>query len=109
MQPRALILLRAALPAAILMTAGAMHAQPWTVERAVITALQHSPDAHIALARADAARALADQSDAPWRPQLSVQGGYTATNSPMLAFGSILNQRGFHQIGRASCRERVSF
>lgn len=87
---------RAMLFAAGLFAAGTGRSEPWTVQRAVATALQQSPDARIALARADAARAQADQADAPWRPQVSVQGGYTATNSPMLAFGSILNQRGFH-------------
>jgi outer membrane protein len=91
-----LALLRAALTAAAVSAAAATHAEPWTVRRAVIAALEQSPDARIALARANAAQALVDQSDAPWRPQLSVQGRYNATNSPMLAFGSILNQRAFH-------------
>ena len=36
-----------------------------------------------------------DQAGAAWRPQVSVSGRYTDTNSPMMAFGSILNQRAF--------------
>jgi outer membrane protein TolC len=38
---------------------------------------------------------LVDQAGAAWLPQLSVSGSYTDTNSPMMAFGSILNQRAF--------------
>lgn len=70
-------------------------AEPWSVERAVATALERSPDAHVARARIEGAQALVDQASAAWRPQVSVQGRYTATDSPMMAFGSILNQRAF--------------
>lgn len=71
-------------------------AEPWTLDRAVATALQHSPDAQIARARMDAAQALVVQSQSAWLPQLSVAGRYTDTNSPMMAFGSILNERAFN-------------
>ncbi len=73
-----------------------VHAQPWTIQRAVTTALEHSPDARIAQARADAAEALVTQAQSAWMPQLSFSGRYTDTNSPMMAFGSILNQRAFN-------------
>ena len=69
--------------------------EPWTLDRAVATALEHNPDARVARARIEAAQALVSQSQAAWLPQLSVSGRYTDTNSPMMAFGSILNQRAF--------------
>ena len=71
-------------------------AEVWTLDRAVATALQRSPDAQIARARIDAAQALLAQSQSAWLPQLSVSGRYTGTNSPMMAFGSILNERAFN-------------
>lgn len=71
-------------------------AETWTLDRAVAAALQHSPDAQIARARIDAAQALVDQSQSAWLPRVSVAGRYTDTNSPMIAFGSILNERAFN-------------
>lgn len=73
-----------------------VHAEPWTLDRAIATALEHSPDARVARARADGAQALVDQAGAAWLPQVSLSGRYTDTNSPMMAFGSILNQRAFN-------------
>ncbi|HVU24934.1 MAG TPA: TolC family protein [Opitutus sp.] len=72
-----------------------VRADTWTIDRAVATALEHSPDARVARARIDGAQALVDQARAAWLPQLSLSGRYTDTNSPMMAFGSILNQRAF--------------
>ena len=74
----------------------ALRADPWTLDRAIATALERSPDARVARARADGAQALVEQAGAAWLPQLSVSGRYTDTNSPMMAFGSILNQRAFN-------------
>lgn len=71
-------------------------AEPWTLARAVETALEQSPDARIALARVEAAQAVSDQAHALSLPHLSLQGRYSGTNTPMLAFGSILNQGAFH-------------
>jgi len=71
-------------------------AEPWSLDRAIATALQHSPDAQIARARIEAAQAVVAQSQSAWLPQVSVAGRYTGTNSPMAAFGSILNQRAFN-------------
>ena len=76
--------------------APSLRAEPWTLDRAVDTALKHSPDARIARQRVAGAEALAEQARAAWYPQVSVQGRYAETNSPMLAFGSILNQRAFN-------------
>jgi outer membrane protein len=91
MHSRANLFLAAALFASV-----PLRAEPWTLERAVATALEHSPDARIARARADGAQALVEQAGAAWLPQLSLSGRYTDTNSPMMAFGSILNQRAFN-------------
>ncbi len=79
-----------------LLAAAGLPAESWTLDRAVATALEHSPDARVARARVAGAQAYVEQAGAAWRPQLSVSGRYTDTNSPMLAFGSILNQRAFN-------------
>ena len=69
---------------------------PWTAAQAVDTALQNHPDAALARARVQAAEAMIEQARAAWMPQVSVSGRYTQTDSPMQAFGSILNQRAFN-------------
>ena len=71
-------------------------AELWTLDQALATALQNSPDARIARQRVAGAEAMIDQARSAWYPQLSVQGRYLETNSPMMAFGSILNQRAFN-------------
>jgi len=71
-------------------------AEPWTLDRAVETALKNSPDARIARQRSEGAEAMIEQARSAWLPQVSVSGRYTDTNSPMMAFGSILNQRAFN-------------
>ncbi len=71
-------------------------AEPWTLDRAVTYALAHSPDAQVARARVEGAQALVQQAQSAWYPQLAVSGRYTYTNNPMMAFGSILNQRAFN-------------
>lgn len=71
-------------------------AAPWTAAQAVDTALQNHPDAALARARVQAAEAMIEQARAAWMPQVSVSGRYTQTDSPMQAFGSILNQRAFN-------------
>jgi len=80
---------------AVLLPAAA-HAESWTLDRAVATALERHPDARLARARVDSAQALVDQAQSAWRPQVTLSGRYTDTNSPMMAFGSILNQRAFN-------------
>lgn len=79
-----------------LLGVASLRAEVWTIDRAVATALEHSPDARVARARVDGAEAMVDQASAAWRPQLSFSSRYTETNSPMMAFGSILNQRAFN-------------
>jgi outer membrane protein TolC len=73
-----------------------LRSEVWTLDRAVATALEHSPDARIARARVEGAQALVQQARSAWLPQVSVSGRYTDTNSPMMAFVSILNQRAFN-------------
>ena len=73
-----------------------VHAESWTLDRAVATALERNPDTRAARARVEGAQSLVDQAQSAWRPQVSLSGRYTDTNSPMMAFGSILNQRAFN-------------
>ncbi len=75
--------------------AGPAAAEPWTAERAVATALRQHPDAAVARARVEAAESLVTQAAAAGRPQVTLSGRYTQTDSPMLAFGAILNQGAF--------------
>lgn len=69
---------------------------PWTVNEAVATALRDNPDAEAARQRISAAESMIEQADSAWLPHVGVSGRYLETNSPMQAFGSILNQRAFN-------------
>ncbi|HMD62041.1 MAG TPA: TolC family protein [Opitutaceae bacterium] len=89
-QTSASILLLATLAPSVL------EAEPWTLDRALATASGRNPDVRIARERIAGAEALITQASSAWMPQLSLQGRYTETNSPMMAFGSILNQRAFN-------------
>ncbi|WED64786.1 TolC family protein [Synoicihabitans lomoniglobus] len=68
---------------------------PWTLTSALAEARAHSPEATMAAARIERAQAFIDQANAGRLPQLSLRAGYTQTNNPMMAFGSILNQGAF--------------
>ena len=70
-------------------------AEPWTLERALDYALAHNPDARIAQQRIAVAQAGLEQANSTFWPRLQVQSGYTRTDNPMMAFGSILNQRSY--------------
>ncbi len=85
----------ATLALALLASASLLKAETWTLDRAIATALEQSPDAKIAKQRIEGARAMIQQSGAAWMPQVMLQGRYTETNNSMMAFGSILNQRAF--------------
>src|SRR4249920_159998 len=67
----------------------------WTLERSLDYALAHNPDARIAQQRIAAAQAGLEQANSAFWPSLQVQSIYTRTDNPMLAFGSILNQRSY--------------
>ncbi|HUJ45084.1 MAG TPA: TolC family protein [Opitutaceae bacterium] len=94
--PRLALSLAAVVTYYVTIPAVAGAAEPWTLDQALGTALRNSPDARIARQRVAGAEAMIDQARSAWYPQLSVQGRYLETNSPMMAFGSILNQRAFN-------------
>ena len=75
--------------------AGALAAEPWTLERALAQALAHNPDARLARHRIAAAQAGLEQANAAFWPHLQFQSSYTRSDNPMLVFGSILNQRAY--------------
>jgi outer membrane protein TolC len=89
-------LLHPALVPIFLLSFAAASAAPWSAADAVAAALRDSPDAALARQRVSAAEAMIEQANAASLPQLTVSGRYTETNSPMMAFGSILNQRAFN-------------
>jgi outer membrane protein len=76
--------------------AAAPSAETWTLERSLEYALARSPDARIAQQRIAAAQAGLEQANSAFWPKLQVQSSYTRTDNPMLAFGSILNQRSYN-------------
>jgi outer membrane protein TolC len=73
----------------------ALGAEPWTLERALQQALAANPDARLAQQRIVAAQAGLDQANSVFWPRLQFQSSYTGSDNPMLAFGSILNQRAY--------------
>lgn len=73
----------------------AQAADIWTLERSLDYALANNPDARIAQQRIAAAQAGLEQANSAFWPKLQVQSSYTRTDNPMLAFGSILNQRSY--------------
>lgn len=74
----------------------ALAAEPWTLERALGQALEANPDARLAQQRIVAAQAGLDQANAVFWPRLQFQSSYTGSDNPMVAFGSILNQRAYN-------------
>ena len=74
----------------------ALCAEPWTLERALQQALSGNPDARLAQQRIVAAQAGLDQANAAFWPRVQLQSSYSASDNPMLAFGSILNQRAYN-------------
>jgi outer membrane protein len=73
----------------------AFAAEPWTLERALQQALAANPDARLAQQRLVVAQASLEQANAAFWPQLQFQSSYTGSDNPMVAFGSILNQRAY--------------
>ena len=80
----------------LLWSLSALCAEPWTLERALQQALSGNPDARLAQQRIVAAQAGLDQANAAFWPRVQLQSSYGATDNPMLAFGSILNQRAYN-------------
>lgn len=73
-----------------------LQAEQWTLEAAIEAALKNSPDAQVAQSRVRGAEAMLEEARSYGLPQVSLKGGYMQTDSPMNAFGSILNQRAFN-------------
>ena len=73
----------------------ALCAEPWTLERALQQAMAANPDARLAQQRIVAAQAGLEQANAAFWPRVQLQSSYTGSDNPMLAFGSILNQRAY--------------
>ena len=73
----------------------ALSAEQWALERALEQALAGNPDARLAQQRIVAAQAGLDQANAAFWPRVQFQSSYTGSDNPMLAFGSILNQRAY--------------
>jgi len=69
--------------------------EPWTLDAALAEARTHSPETAIAAARLDRTQARVDQAGAANLPTVSLRAGYTQTNNPLMAFGSILTQGAF--------------
>jgi outer membrane protein TolC len=80
---------------ALLWSLSALCAEPWTLERALEQALNSNPDARLAQQRIVAAQAGLEQADAAFWPRVQFQSSYTGSDNPMVAFGSILNQRAY--------------
>ncbi len=73
-----------------------LQAETWTLESAIEAALKNSPDARVAQSRISGAEAMLEEARSYGMPQLSLKSSYMQTDSPMMAFGSILNQRAFN-------------
>ena len=69
--------------------------EPWTLGRAVETALTNNPDARLAQHRIAAARAGQLQANAALWPLLQFNASYGVTDNPMRVFGAALNQNSF--------------
>lgn len=80
---------------AILSGVASLNAGPWDLESAIQMALENSPDARIAQSRIEGAEAMLAEARSYGRPQVSLESSYMQTDSPMMAFGAILNQRAF--------------
>jgi outer membrane protein len=81
---------------AVLWALAALSAEPWTLERALQQALSGNPDARLAQQRIVAAQASLAQANSAFWPRLQIQSSYSASDNPMMAFGSILNQRAYN-------------
>ena len=79
----------------LLWSLSALCAEPWTLERALQQALTSNPDARLAQQRIVAAQAGLAQANAAFWPRVQFQSSYTGSDNPMVAFGSILNQRAY--------------
>jgi len=70
-------------------------AKVWTVEEAVATALRQHPDVAAARHRIEACRAMLQQVESAWQPQVILSGHYIQTNNALTALIYTMYQRNF--------------
>lgn len=85
-------LLAAGLALAVASTAPA---RVWTAQDAVAAALRQHPDLQAARHRLEASRAMLQQVEAVWQPQVILSGHYLQSNNALTALGFTLQQRNF--------------
>lgn len=81
--------------AATLPVAASAPGKVWTAEEAVATALRQHPDVAAARHRLEACRAMLQQVESAWQPQVILSGHYIQTNNALTALGFTLQQRNF--------------
>lgn len=65
----------------------------WTLDRALDRVAEDAPDARVATLRLEKAQAQLAEAKAQWKPRLTAESGYSATDNPTQAFMFLLNQR----------------
>lgn len=70
-------------------------AKVWTAEEAVATALRQHPDVTAARHRIEACRAMLQQVESAWQPQVILSGHYIQTNNALVALIFTMYQRNF--------------
>jgi outer membrane protein len=68
---------------------------PLSIREAISLALLHSPEAAMAAAEVDVARADVDGADGRRLPRIDLSADYTLTTNPVMVFGNLLRQRNF--------------
>ena len=87
---------RSLLAAALGLAAAALApAKVWTAEEAVATALRQHPDVTAARHRIEACRAMLQQVESAWQPQVILSGHYIQTNNALVALIFTMYQRNF--------------
>ena len=84
------------LTASMLLITSILLGRSWSLPDAIQFAQENNPDAKLALQRIQLADAQLMQARAAYQPMVSVTARYSATNTPMHAFGAILNQEAFN-------------
>ncbi len=88
--------IRPSLAAALALAAAVVApAKVWTVEEAVATALRQHPDVQAARHRIEACRAMLQQVESAWQPQVILSGHYIQTNNALTALIFTMYQRNF--------------
>lgn len=88
-----------------LAVAASAPAKVWTVEEAVATALRQHPDVTAARHRIEACRAMLQQVESAWQPQVILSGHYIQSANALTGFIFTMYQRNF---GYASNPDRYN-